>query len=1138
MKRLNYSYVAAVAFAALLSSSLVSCVNEEYDVNDLNPEVTLMEEGLTLPLGSTKQLALKDLLSGLDEDMLQVLEGGAYAFRITDSLSLGDQLPDLEDIIEIPDVTFSNKSSFNLSGLDMESLSIEGQTFDYKFGLADEGMMPDIEVPAIGEKHENKTKVWEYGKAAREMEIDLGEDKTLTTKPLFALPEMNVTEKVEVNGLPEADVAAEELKVIIKAESPEGISEISDVMMSKGSSISVKLSVVNSFLAEGVVVPAMELDLAGLMTLDGDKEKIVLGDDFKLDKTNGWTASKDFAVKKINIDADDWDEEGLLELAKTFVVSGKAAVEKAAVDPQSLASYDKTKGMSLRVDIGFKDMTIESMMMTLDGIEPVKEKMEIPMNMADLVLPDGVKSIDKVEFTDASVIEMMVKLNNLDIKGLKTELKSMTMSFPEGFKVREAVDGKVEFSGDLSEGLDKKLHVEQIEFPAPVDGKIAFGGNVTVEAEVTIGGRINSADVPYTEDKDGSFGFEVVSDLEIEEYYAQIEGMEHNLDMEPEEFIYDLPAGVSDIGTFVVIPEGNPVMEIDLDLPETSLKIQAAEGGLNISFPEFIRFKNVDSSYGFDAKTNSVTLKGDLPEKIQLPVEKIVVAPKYDAAKDAYYAGGQIAVSGAVALPAGTVTGSDVDEIVSSEASVVAMIPDLKAAEVAFEHFAVNVEESFDFDIFKARDLPEEVKSVSRIDLADVKVVFDVAVRNMPDLGADPSVDLMITMPDVIVLDETDKRVDGNVVAVSGKIKDGKIAIDPICVKAIDLSDFDFSAGKDLKGNIAISGSIELENPEIDLASLDGDIIIDLKAGIEDIVIEKIQANVDYRIDGINEKVELTGLPDFVKGEDFVLDLANPHLILKVNTNMGIPVSGELKIIPSFGGVIDTDAAIIAQIELPHADTADQMEEVVFWFGGDKSKCPADYTFVEADINKLIRRIPDELELSLVAGTDADKDCVVEPSADYVLDVEYDFVIPLEFGEDLHIEISDTISGLPPIMGQLLEKNSVQLAGSITSSLPLSLELNIDMLDDDDKVVPVDKPAKLAIAPCASDGSAATSPLDLTLDVKDGVSVKGLSSLKLTFKVTAPNFTGVPIDEADFVQAELKLAVPDGITLDIADLNE
>ena len=1136
MKKCNYSNVVAVA--VLLASALSSCVNEEYDVKDINTEVTVLQEGLSLPLGSTKQLALKDLLSGLDEDMLQVLDGGAYAFRISDSLSLGDQLPDLKEIIDIPDVEFANKTSFSLGGLDVESLSIEGQAFDYSFALANESMIPEIEVPVIEERHENMTKVWEYGKAARDMKIDLGESKTITTKSLFKLPDINVTQKVEIPDLPEAVIEEEKVNFVIKAESPEGISDISDIMMNESSALSVKLSIVNSFLAEGSLLPDLELDLGGLMTLDDGTGKIVLGDDFKLDETNSWTVAKEFGISKLNISADDWNEDGMLELVKTLVVNGKAAVENAVVDQESFAAYDNAKGMSLSIEVGFKDMSIESMMMTLDGIAPVKEKMEIPVAISDLVLPEGVKSIDKVEFTDASVLEMMVKLNGLDIEGLEADLKKMTMTFPEGFKVSEAVGGKVEFSGNLSEGLDKKLHIEMIEFPDPVDGKISFDGNVSLEAEVTIGGRICSADVPYTEDKDGSFVFEAVSDLEVEDVYAEIEGIEYELDMEPQEFRYDLPEGISDIGTFAVVPEGNPVLAIALNLPETSLQIKPAESGLCISFPEVLKFKDVDQSYNFDAEANSITLKGTLPEKIELPVEKVVVTPKYDAEKGTYYAGGQIAISGAIAIPSGSVTGSDVENIASSEVSVAAVIPQLKAEEVAFEHFEVAVEETFDFEMLKAGDLPAEVRSVSRIDLAEVDVTLDVKVENMPDLGVEPSVNLVIAMPEILVMDESDPRIEGNVVTIGTKIKDGQIAVDPIRIKAIDLSGFDFSAGEDLVGSISLSGSIEAENPEVDLSSLDGDVTIDLNAGIRNIEIVRIEANVDYSVDGINEKVELTGLPDFVKGEDFVLDLADPHLILKAKTNMGIPVAGELRIIPSFGGVIDKNAAIIAQIELPYAETADQMEEVTFWFGGDKSRCPADYTFIEADIAKLVRRIPDELELSLVAGTDPDKDCVVEPSADYVLDVEYDFVIPLEFGEDLHIEISDTISGLPAIMGQLLEKNSVQLAGSITSSLPLALELNIDMLDDNGNVVPVEKPAKLAISPCASDGSAATSPLDLTLDVKDGVSVEGLSSLKLTFKVTAPNYIGIPVDEADFVQAELKLAVPDGVTLDIADLNE
>ncbi|MBE6239671.1 MAG: hypothetical protein E7113_06460 [Bacteroidales bacterium] len=1138
MKTFNYSYAALVAVAALLASALTSCVNEEYDVEDLNTEITVGAEGLTLPIGSTSQLKLKDLIAGMDEDMLQVLDGGAYALRIGDTLNLGDQLPDLKDVIDIPDVEFADKTDFSLSDMDMSSLTMDGQTFDYSVTLADADLLPEIKVPEIEQTHENMANVWEYGKAARDMKLDLGEAKSVTTKSLFKLPDITVTEKVEVPDLPEAVVEKEQLNLIVKSEAPEGISEISDVMMGGSSALSVRLSVVNSFLSTGTVLPDLEMDFGGLMTLEDGKGYIVMADDFILDENNEWTVLKEFGIKQINIEADDWDEEGLLELAKTFTVKGKVAARDVTVDPESVSAYDKTQGMKLRVDVGFENMIIESMMMTLDGIDPVVEKMEIPLSIDDIELPDGVKSVDRIEFTESSVLEMMVKLNSLDIEGLETRLEKMVVTFPEGFEVSEAVDGKVEFSADLAEGLDKTMHVEMIEFPDPVDGKISFDGKVQVEAVVTVGGRICSADVPYTEDTDGSFMFEAVSHLDVEEYYVDIDGLSHELDMDFQEFRYDLPDGVLDIGTFEVTVKGSPVMTIDLKLPQANLDLKPAEEGVSISFPEFIRFKDVDPEYGFDRQTNSITLKGEIPEKIELPVEKLVITPECDAETGKYYADGHIDMAGALTMPSGMVKGSDVEDLLASEVSVDVVIPELMADKVSFEHFKISLDENFDFVILKAGTLPEEVKSVSRIDLSDVEMVLDLKVDNMPDLGTESRVGLNVTMPEMIVLDDSDSRVNGNVLTIDSKISDGKIALDPIKVLAIDLAGYDFSAGWDLAGNIALSGSIEAENPEIDLASLDGDIIIDLKTGIRDIDIERIEANVDYQIDGIDEKIELSDLPDFMKGDGFVLDLVNPHIVMKTVTNLGIPVKGEIMINPVTGGTVDEEGQIKTVIELPYTETAEQTKSVTFWFGGDKEACPADYTFVQADIRKLIRRLPDQLEFSLVAGTDPDQSSVVEPSADYVLDVEYDFVIPLEFGDDLYIEITDTIPELPEILGQILEKNSVQLAGSITSSLPLALEMQIDMLDADDRVMPVEKPAVQAISACNSDGSAVETPLDLTIDLKDDPSVSELSALKVTFKVTSPNTSGIPVDEADFVQADIKFAVPEGLTLDLEALTE
>ena len=115
MKKFNCSNAAVFILTAVLAVGFSSCVNEEYDPENINTEVTIAGEGLSLPLGSTKQLVLKDLLTGLDGDMLQVLDGGAYALRINDTLSLGDQMPDMTDIMNISDVEFGQTYTFILT---------------------------------------------------------------------------------------------------------------------------------------------------------------------------------------------------------------------------------------------------------------------------------------------------------------------------------------------------------------------------------------------------------------------------------------------------------------------------------------------------------------------------------------------------------------------------------------------------------------------------------------------------------------------------------------------------------------------------------------------------------------------------------------------------------------------------------------------------------------------------------------------------------------------------------------------------------------------------------------------------------------------------------------------------------------
>lgn len=1122
-----------VLIAAAFVLCFSSCVNEEYDVSDVNTEITLGSQSVTLPIGTTKQLTLKSLMAGMDQEMLQVLDGG-YAFRLGDNLSLGDQLPDMKDMLNIPDVVFEQSTVYNLSGIDQESMSIDAQKFSYDFDVADDGLSSDIELPQVSMESKNSTGLWKHGESARGMKIDLN-DVSLSTKPLFALPSLpsGLTGTVPVDDFPSTDIEAVDNVVTVQSQAPSGISNISDVLMSDDAAMVIELSVTHSYLASGNIVPDLTLDLGGLAVLGDGKGQIDINQDFILSADNDYSVTKKISIKEIPIKESDWNSDGELSFDKTVQVYGSAALTDVVVDLAKVAGYT-ADGMGLSVAVSFEDMGIKSLMMDFE-VDPVVEKMTIPVTINEMSLPDGVKSINKVVFTEDSVLDMLIETHNLDIQGLEIDLESFKMTFPESMKVEGAVDGVWELSDvSIRDGYENKLHVEEFVLPAPVDGKISYSADVELEATIKLGGRICSADVPYEEDQDGRIEVSAVSSFNLEDYFAEVEGVSHTLDLEPEEFSYSLPDDIADYGTFIIIPEGNPVLEVNINIPKTKLALQAGAEGLKISFPEFLKFDT--AGYDFDDQTNTLTLKGLLPDVISLPVKQLVVTPVKNEETGEYMAGGEIVVAGAIEMDAGEISGKDIDLLMESEASVSAVIPKLVAAEISFEKFEMETSEQFEFTLLAGGDLPEQVKSVSEIQLDDVDVQIEIAVEDMPDFGSLPELDFQLELPEILVLDDSDSRVEGNKVAINGVIKDGKVDIKPIALKAIDLSGFDLTSGEDLVASMSINGGISVEKPQVDLKELSGDVKIDVKAAIEDIEIAQVEAVVDYQIEGINETFKISGLPEFMKGDDFVIDLANPHLVIKAKTNMGIPVSGNLSIIPLIGGVENTDARIDATIKLPYTDSAEKTDSVVLWFGADKGSCPADYTFIEADVNKLIRQIPDELKLQLSAGTESDKACILDPSAEYDLGVSYDFVVPMAFGEDLHIELSDTMAIASPILSQMLEKNSVQLAGSVTSSLPVQLELNVELLDDNNQAIPMSVAAKQKISAGNSDGSAAVSPLDFTLDLADGASATNLSGIKLTFVVSAPNSTGRPIGENDFVQADLKIAAPEGVTLDLEEL--
>lgn len=1139
MRRLNHiSAALGILMAAVFIS--VSCVNQEYDLSNVNTEMTIGGETIAFPLGSTEELKLGKMLDSLGMEGL-VTENGNYSLKLEDSYDFSDQIPNLAEKIVIKDMVVTKDLTMDFGISDAGSLKVEGQDFIYNFKVTEEDLSTTIEMPAVTESYSEKTGLYEYGDDINDIVFDL-KPFNVSSKPLYSIPTgITIPDGAEDSfeieiSLGDKEVTPVDKDVTIKTSLPEKISKVGDVKMSSNSRIAITLGIDNSFLTDGNIIPDLELDLSELMTIRNSTDHIIrLTSDFILTKENNYQCHKEFYIDTINIKPEDWGDSGELEMAKPVTLSGSTSVQNAKTTVGDINTH--VGGMSLVVSVEYLDISVESVSMEIEPIHVLQEATaHITLNETEL--PEGVVNISEIIFTEESAAEFELITKGMDFPEMQMVIDDMTITFPEELIIPDAVDNKIVYtSHDLINPFEKTIKISGFNVPAPVGGKISYDGVITIVSNITASGRLNSSALPKTEAEDSEFEVDLNTNLEIEDYKMEIDGLTQAIDVEPEVFSFELPDGMGEFGTFNVIPEGNPVMKIGFSLPSTEIEVEPGPEGIQVELPDFIKFKDVDASLEFDYQTNQFTIKNSIPSEILLPVDCLIVTPEKDEQTGKYVTRGEVKVGGEVAIPEGIVSGKDVESLCEAEAKVSAEIPGMSVKEVSMERLSYNLDETYDFTILKASDIPAEVIGISSIDLGDAKAEFDMVITGLPELGSDMELELEVNLPDAIILEKSPAVINNNTFKISGKLKDGKFKGEPVAIEEIDLSGFDFAAKEDLVGQVKIKGSIGADSPKIDIKELgEGDILCSVNAGVKGIDLKRIEGLIDYDIEGINETIELNlGLDD--EDLEVTLDFENPYIKLEMNTNVGIPVHGDLELIPVYNGVEDQSKKITASITLPQSDSHLESHTRKYWISGLDKGRPSDYEYIKADIRSLIKNLPEKINLKMTAGTDKSKTAIIEPSADYKLSLDYEFGVPFAFGEDFRFKLCDTLTGLGGTLPALFETGNLSIVGTVNNSIPLQFDLELEVLDSNNKVLELKHSTKQKIESCASDGTTSVSNLDLHLFKKEGVDMSGASSLKLTFLITSANVTGVPVNEDDFIQADISAMVSGGITFDLSNMN-
>lgn len=1141
----------------LLSFLGVSCVNEEYDMSEdnLNLEVTPFEDGLTLPLGSTDPIKLKELLKDVDSDILGTGENGAYSINFNDSFDMTDQLSSLKDLVDIPDVDFSQKVVFQMNDVDVSDVKVTAQDYAFEHDLSASVNVPDVTMPAVTEKIEVAAGLNDYAPSASDMVIDMAaveHDMEFMSLSDAADDLAGVVEEDTPLSLEDemfADYLATSVEFEVKEtvgmniSLPKGINSVDQIVLSDKAAIKVSMELVNSFLYSGALIPDVDLDLSNIFHLKGITGGVAhLEDDFRLTEDNNYKQSVVYYIDSLAVTSADWsrkDADSPYVLDKEFAVEagGDILFENLMTTVNLIRNC---KNIDVKLVIEFVDLEIADVVMGIDPVEIAQEN-TVPMSMDNLEIPEAIESLGGVTFVAGSGIDIVVKAQNADkVRGLDLGLETLAITFPKALAVEGAdADNKIIITDvDLAKGVEKHVNITGLTLPEAVDGKISFNENIEVKAVANAAGKVHSADLPSSAANDVKVLVNVSSSLEVADYQVKMAGYDYELAIEPEVIKVEIPEALADLDEIVIYPEGTPVVKISFDIPELALDVTPSAEGLNISFPEIMKFKELPSSYNYDLASNSITLKGSFPAEVSLPVDKLVLKPVQDPADGKYYAEGEVNVKGGVSLAAGTLNKADVESLSNAgKIAVVAHVPELVPSSLALDRFETSIREEVELDLLSAEDMPEELVAVNTIELNDTYINLSLDASALPELGdAVLTVDLAVDLPDMIKVTGAD--ADGNI-RLSGKIDDkGMIVIDPVKVEALDLTGKDISKG--IKDVIVIDGTVALENAAIDVEEwLGKDLEIGFKAGIEDIDIAKVSGKVDYQVDPIVESVDLSDFASALgdMGAEAEFDFNHAHLALEVVSNLGVPVEAVVELVPYYNGKADESKIVPATLILQPTESADQILVSKFWIAYDEDRMPDGYTFVKADILSLLREIPEKLEFRLAACTDPERESVLEPSADYILSAVYLFQLPLEFGEEFEITYRDTISDMPEILGSLLAKGSkVKLGGEIVNSLPLALDLRLNFLDSNGNVVPLAEGCGVQkIAPCNLDASASVTPLEIVLAVKEGVNAD-ITSLELMFNANSEGVAGIPVTEDAYLQAVLQLVLPEGITVDLKDI--
>ncbi len=246
--------------------------------------------------------------------------------------------------------------------------------------------------------------------------------------------------------------------------------------------------------------------------------------------------------------------------------------------------------------------------------------------------------------------------------------------------------------------------------------------------------------------------------------------------------------------------------------------------------------------------------------------------------------------------------------------------------------------------------------------------------------------------------------------------------------------------------------------------------------------------------------IQITGIPEFLQGDNIVLDLDNPQINLTISNDMDVEglISGTLH--GNFNDGRPSKSVAISDIEIDANGTtqicicrhkpADVVAGVV-------------YKEVE-NLSDIIRTIPDNITFDADVRANSEKTSTFVFGHEYTVKTSYSVEAPLAFGRDAVIEYSDDFDGWNDDIKDLslTEGTYLSLTANAENKVPANLILEATPLgvdgNDISNLVEVDI-VKGTVAASTDGVTVMESPLEIKISEKQEGGLQKLDGL--SFKV-------------------------------------